>query len=331
MAEAALQAYLNLTPQEIRRQLVSIQARQMPAPGRRQVPFTAIETLLCYGLFSLVDPHRYGGRNIDTAPAIVGALATFFRRSPTSITSKMLNLDGSWKHSAHEEPRLFAFLATYPERFTALYTSILLVARDLSLDEQTLPDFLQLLAPSAHGEALLGQEELPASLGQLLSGAEQQLKQLELVFHLSEPLTEKLVERKIRLAQHRFAQHVLENCGHTCVFCGFAPRSLPPRSGFLHASHIKPWAVSDAQERLDVHNGLAACPMHDTAFDRGFLTVEDGSRIAMARSLQESIAHDQGVALYFSGALHPTLLLPPGAQLPETHYLHYHRTHIFLG
>ncbi len=39
-------------------------ARDPPAPGKRQVPFNAVETLLCYGLFSLVDPHRYGGANI---------------------------------------------------------------------------------------------------------------------------------------------------------------------------------------------------------------------------------------------------------------------------
>jgi putative restriction endonuclease len=35
----------------------------------------------------------------------------------------------------------------------------------------------------------------------------------------------------------------------------------------LIASHIKPWRISTSTERLDVRNGLAACPTHDIAFD----------------------------------------------------------------
>ncbi len=100
MAEAELQAYLGLTPQQIRTHLLDMLARDPPAPGKHQVPFNAVETLLCYSLFSQVDPHRYGGANIGQVPAIVGTMAVFFRRTPGSITSKMLNLDGSRQHSA---------------------------------------------------------------------------------------------------------------------------------------------------------------------------------------------------------------------------------------
>ena len=48
----------------------------------------------------------------------------------------------------------------------------------------------------------------------------------------------------------------------------------------LLAGHIKPWRDSTHRERLDLSNGLAACPSHDVAFDTGLLTVEDdlGSR-----------------------------------------------------
>src|SRR5450759_4555694 len=145
MPEATLQAYVDLSPQQIRAQLVDILARDLPVPGKRQGPFNAVETLLCYGLFSLVDPHRYGGANIDQVPAIVGTLATFFRRTPGSITSKMLNLDGSRSHSAREEPLLFAYLASQPKQYITLYKQIMAVARDLTLDEVLLPDFLHVL------------------------------------------------------------------------------------------------------------------------------------------------------------------------------------------
>src|SRR5690242_9249172 len=147
MKEDTLHSYLELSPQEIRHQLIQIAGRQFPEPGRRQIPFSEAETLLCYGLFYLLNPHRYGGGNIDKVPPIVNTLATFFRRTPGSITNKMLNLDGSRKHSAREEPLLFATLASEPARYHALYQTILTTARDLELDEHILPDFLGDILP----------------------------------------------------------------------------------------------------------------------------------------------------------------------------------------
>src|SRR5262245_21236100 len=82
MAETELQAYLALTSQQIRTPLLDILARDPPASDKRQVPFNAVETLLCYGLFSLVDPHRFGGAKIGQMPAVVGTQATIFRHTP---------------------------------------------------------------------------------------------------------------------------------------------------------------------------------------------------------------------------------------------------------
>jgi putative restriction endonuclease len=331
MAEATLQEYLDLSSQQIRAQLMGILERDLPLPNKRQVPFNAVETLLCYGLFSLVDPHHYGGANIDRVPAIVGTLATFFRRTPGSITSKMLNLDGSRRHSARDEPLLFAYLASQPKGYIAPYKQIMVVARDLTLDEVLLPDFLNILDTRATEDALLGQDDLPEETGLLLAESEQEVQEIEETFRLGELLTEKLVERKIRLTQHRFAQEVLHNCGRTCVFCGFAPHTLSDRSGLLRASHIKPWAVSNQRERVDVHNGLAACPLHDAAFDQGYLTVDGTYQIRKALVLQESIEHDYRVGTFFEDVLSISLLLPPGAKMPAREYLEYHRIHCFKG
>src|SRR6266852_1268909 len=331
MAEATLQEYLELSSQQIRTQLMDILERDFPLPSKRQVPFNAVETLLCYGLFSLVDPHHYGGANIDQVPAIVGTLATFFRRTPGSITSKMLNLDGSRRHSAREEPLLFAYLASQPARYALLYKQIMTVARDLALDEALLPDFLHVLITRATEDTMLGQDDLPEEAGLLLAGSEQEVHEIEQTFKLGELLTEKLVERKIRLTQHRFAQEVLHNCGRTCVFCGFAPHTLPDRSGLLRASHIKPWSVSNQRERVDVHNGLVACPLHDAAFDQGYLTVDGTYHIRKATMLQESIEHDNQVGLFFKDVLHMDLLMPSGAKMPARKYLMYHRHHCFRG
>jgi putative restriction endonuclease len=331
MKEDALRSYLELSPQEIGQQLTEIATRHVPEPGRRQVSFNAVETLLCYGLFHLLDPHRYGGGNIDKVPPIVNTLAAFFHRSPGSITNKMLNLDGSRTHSAREEPLLFASLASEPARYRALYNAILTTARGLTLDEHVLPDFLGNMPLDTEDADLLGQDDVPASTTLLLADAKQELKELDQTFTLGDQLTEKLVERKIRLAQHRFALEVLQNCHRTCVFCGFEPRSLPGQSGLLRASHIKPWAVSTSRERVDVRNGLAACPMHDAAFDQGYLTINGGYRIHRASVLEESVVKDQGASYYFGAILQERLLLPEQAKMPAAHYLTYHREHIFKG
>lgn len=331
MTDTALQAYLDLSSQQIRAQLIEILARELSVLGKRQVPYNAVETLLCYGLFSLVDPHHYGGANIDQVPTIVGTLAIFFHRTPGSITSKMLNLDGSRLHSAREEPLLFAFLASQPEQYATLYKRIMVVARDLALGEEIFPDFLQALNVQAQGDELLGQDDLPERSGLLLAGTEQDVQELEQSFNLGELLTEKLVERKIRLTQHRFAQEVLQNCGRTCVFCGFAPHSLPDRSGLLRASHIKPWAVSNQRERVDVHNGLVACPVHDAAFDQGYLTIDSTYQIRKATMLQVSIERDYQVGTLFEDILRAGLLMPSGAKMPTREFLEYHGQYCFRG
>lgn len=323
---------VDLSTEQILQQLTEISHRQLPQPGHRQVPFNMVETLLCYGLFYILDPHRYGGANIDKVPLEVKTLAAFFRRTPGSITNKMLNLDGSRLHSAREEPELFAFFAEKPGLYRELYRNILTAARTLSLGEEKVPNFLNALSNETQPlEDLLGQDDLPSSNSVLLAGEEEAMQTLDRVYSLGDLLTEKMVERKIRLAQHRFALAVLRNCGSLCVFCGFEPRTLSSQSGLLRASHIKPWAKSDQRERVDVRNGLAACPMHDAAFDRGYLTVNGNYHIHRASILEESIANDPGVHLYFGQILSPSLLLPPYAKHPGEIYLTYHQENIFKG
>lgn len=328
MDEQQLHRYFSLSREEIRQQLQVIVARSWPVPGKRQVPFTPVETLICYGLFHIVDPHKYGGRNIATVPFAVQTIAVFFKRTAGSVLSKMLNLDGSRQHGAYEEPLLFAQLSTYPDVYYDLYATIIDIARNLTIDEQILPDFLHEVVSLAPADDLLGQDDLPSAMTQLLADASEELIDIRIHFNLGEPLTEKLVERKIRLAQHRFAQAVLNNCGRACVFCGFEPWSLP-HSGLLRASHIKPWAVSHAQERVDVRNGIVACPIHDAAFDQGYLTIDNHYAVFRSAILEESIQRDNRSDFYFEQMLSRTLLLPQNALKPKILYLLYHQEHIF--
>ncbi|GHO56043.1 restriction endonuclease [Ktedonobacter robiniae] len=330
--EISISKYIDITFDEIRSQIITLLAREMPPPGKRQAPFNPVETLLCYGLFTLVNPHTYGGGNIASAPQIVHQLAALFRRSPGSITSKMLNLEGARTNGAREEPLLFATLASQPDLYPSLYRKILGAARDMNVDAAVLPDFLGLLTSTSSQEELLAQDEVSESLSIALSEAETEMEAIEQSFQINQRLTEKLVERKVRLAQHRFALAVLENCNRTCVFCGFAPHSLYGRgSNLLRASHIKPWAKSTPRERIDVRNGVAACPTHDAAFDQGLLAVDGNYAILRSHTLQESIRSDLNVALYFGNVLSQSLVLPGKAHFPDTTYLQYHLESLFKG
>lgn len=332
MVDPEIEKYLDLSPKDIQTQLIDITSRQFPGPGSRQVKYNAIETLLCYGLFDLVDPHKFGGGNADKLPTEVKELAIFFRRPPNSIPNKMLNLDGSRTNGSRGEVLLYSYLASMPESYyQGLYAEILKTARQIGIGENILPDVLGYLYLTADQRILLGQHELPLSTSELLKGMDQEISSIDQAYNLGPELTEKLAERKVRLKQHRFARDVLINFEYTCAFCGFRPDSLSTKSGLLRASHIKPWAKSDNKERVDVRNGLAACPIHDAAFDQGYLTINGGFKIHKARILQTSITNDQGVASFFGDKLSAQIILPTNAKAPLSDYLNYHRQKIFKG
>ena len=319
----ALDAYLDLTADDAVVQWRRVLARR---PRARQEPYLPVETLLCFGLFYMVDPHGYGGSNIHEAPAVVHTLAALFQRTPGSITSKMLNMDGSRSNCAQWEPALFQLLSTTPGLYRQLYLLVLGVARGLGLGPDNLPDFLKV------GEAseleLLGQDELGSTeISQALEHARERIGRNAQAFGLTEQETSRIEEQRVRLGQHRFARAVLGNYDHRCAFCGFQPRRLPGHR-LLVASHIKPWRESSNRERLDPRNGIAACPVHDSAFDTGLLMVNGGLKIHRAQPLLRSLVADEGVERYFGGhVLEERLLVPKGGEPPDPRYLHWHREH----
>lgn len=320
----SLSDYLDLTAEQARAQWGRILRRQ---PRSRQEPFTPVEAILCYGLFFVVDPHRYGGGRMGQAPPIVHGLARLFVRSSASITIKMKNLDGSIKNAGQHEWRFFAEMAADSSQFAVLYNRVLEAARDMGVGADALPDFLAL--EGVDNFDLLGQEEL---LGQrtfdAVVGVQAAKKRVRSLAGDAE--TTRIAEQSVRLGQHRFAASVLENYAHSCAFCGFAPRSLPKHK-LLVASHIKPWADSDDRERLDPRNGVAACPTHDAAFDTGLITVNGGLRVHRAPPLESSSRVDPGVDRYFGLALKQMLMVPAGAEPPGQSYLSWHAVHIYQG
>lgn len=318
-----LDAYLGLTSDQARLQWRSLMRRR---PLKRQVPFEPVETLLCLGVSFLVNHRRYGGRTAHLAPTPVPELAALFQRPPSSVLAKMANLDGSRVNGAKFDLLAGATLREQTDQFTHIYRVILSAARSEGIDQDALPDFLEL---EVSGELLLlGQDELdPGALETALS-SEVQLWLSEGV-DLTERETERLLMARTRVGQHVFARQVLSNCGHACVFCGLKPaKSTAPR--MLIASHIKPWKDSSPRERLDHQNGLAACPTHDVAFDAGLLTVNGGLQIHISPTLAEGMSRDPVARSYFGRPpLLDKILLPPNADPPGRPYLTWHKSHVF--
>ena len=320
---AVLSDYLNLTVSQGRDQFRVLLERQPVAEGSRQAVFLPAETLLCLAASFRVNHRSFGGRTAHRAPEPVPELARLFVRRPSSILAKMANLDGSRSHGAQWDASAGATLREQPTLFTRIYRVLLYSARAEGIGPERLPDFLGL---EAGGELeLLGQEELAIlDTDDLLAesgGADDDA--------LLHPETERIRIAAVRVGQHVFARNVLSNCGSRCVFCGLMP-SIFGAKRMLLAGHIKPWRDSNPRERLDLSNGLAACPSHDVAFDIGMLTIEDDLRIRLAVSLSDAVRVDELTRQYYG---RPPLLdvvrLPAGAESPGSKYLDWHRKYIF--
>ena len=323
---ADLADYLDLTVGPAREQFRELLMRR-PVPGGRQVPFRPVETLLCLAASFLVDHRHFGGSTAHQAPEPVPSLARLFSRPPSSVLAKMANLDGSRAHGARWDVLAGAVLRENSARFSQIYRVLVQAARAEGIGPGRLPDFLSL----EHGGelTLLGQEELDIS--QLETELEEQIARRAAGSDLSERQTERILLAAVRVGQHVFAVSVLANCGSRCVFCGFRPAAFGAKRMLL-AGHIKPWKDSTPAERLDLRNGLAACPAHDVAFDTGMLTVNGGLRIHVARPLADAVHSDSLARQYYGQPpLREKLMLPSGAQAPARKYLDWHQQNIFVA
>ena len=71
--------------------------------------------------------------------------------------------------------------------------------------------------------------------------------------------------RKAREGQGKYREQLLEQCR-------YCPITMISDERLLVASHIKPWAASNDEEKIDPYNGYMLSPLFDKLFDRGFIT-----------------------------------------------------------
>ncbi len=323
---AELADYLDLTVSQARPQFRELK-RRSPVSSGRQAVFLPVETLLCLAVSFLVNHRRFGGSTAHQAPEPIPSLARLFSRPPSSILAKMANLDGSRSHGGKWDILAGAVLRDEPALFTHIYRTLMTAARAEGISGDRLPDFLGL---EHDGEFdLLGQDELSPSA--LENAFKDQIATAAAEGIWTEQQTERILLAAARVGQHVFALNVLANCGGQCVFCGLNPGSLGAQR-MLVAGHIKPWKDSTSAERMDLRNGLAACPSHDVAFDTGLLTVDVSLRVHVSGALADAVRTDPLARQYYGRPpLHHTILLPAQAQLPGRKYLDWHRTNVFAA
>ena len=102
--------------------------------------------------------------------------------------------------------------------------------------------------------------------------------------HPTEGQREVELEREVvvrtRVNQGLFRRMILARYHETCCVTGLAIPDL------LVAGHIVPWAEAP-EERLNPRNGLCLNPLHDRAFERGLMTIDDGFRIVIAERVRD--------------------------------------------
>jgi len=126
---------------------------------------------------------------------------------------------------------------------------------------------------------------------------------------------------RVRLVQRFFRETVLSSYNFSCAICSL---NLPM---LLNASHIIPWSV-DKTRRADPRNGLSLCALHDRAFDRGLIGVDERFHIILSSKVkvrEASKLHKVGL-LEIEGQM----LRLPDRFRPDPVAFTYHREKVFL-
>ena len=122
--------------------------------------------------------------------------------------------------------------------------------------------------------------------------------------------TEKEILANTRLGQGTFRNQLI-SMWQGCAITRYRNTQM------LVASHIKPWRVSNNNERLDKYNGLLLLANLDKAFDLGFISFEDNGQLKISSQLEapEVLGIKEGMAL--------------PVQQGHRGYLDYHREELF--
>lgn len=78
---------------------------------------------------------------------------------------------------------------------------------------------------------------------------------------------------KARVGQGTYRMNLMRKYAGRCLVTGVDKAEL------LIASHIKPWAICDHNERIDIENGLLLSAHIDRLFDSGLITFSEKGKM----------------------------------------------------
>ena len=119
---------------------------------------------------------------------------------------------------------------------------------------------------------------------------------------------------KVRVNQNFFRKMILTSYNNLCCITGIDNAEL------LVASHIVPWA-NDEKNRMNPMNGLCLNALHDRAFDKGLITIDEEYKVIVSKKVRHM--------LILQYDRKPIIL--PSRFLPDQQFLSFHRDNIFSG
>jgi len=130
----------------------------------------------------------------------------------------------------------------------------------------------------------------------------------------------KRVVTEQRIRQYFFRRTVLSSYLGRCCMSGLSDSRL------LIASHIVPWS-KDKHNRLNPRNGLCLSALHDKAFDRGLIALDDDFRVILSKDLEQR--NEPFVRQFFHPLAGQSITLPERFA-PDKAFLARHRDVVFV-
>ena len=156
---------------------------------------------------------------------------------------------------------------------------------------------------------------------EMLSVSESKLAELKGIPETTEDLPELKFEEgetreaivKTRVNQALFRKIILSSYDERCCITGIDNTEL------LIASHIVPWS-RDTKNRLNPMNGVCLNALHDRAFDKGLITINEDYKVVVSKKIKHELL------LRYDNA--PITL--PRRLHPDQNFLKFHRNEIFI-
>jgi putative restriction endonuclease len=222
-----------------------------------------------------------------------------------------LDVFAAWDAEKHPNPSASASLQVPLETLErAAETGF--AARERELGVTGLVEIVVAFQPELLGDYLailptldVSEPEEASATAAAASGEEQPIEELP----GDEPRRRTIssISRAVRNAQFRI--RVLRAYGHRCGFCNLG-------ASLCQAAHVKPVHLGGADQ---IANGVAACPTHHLAFDRGLILIGDDLSIRLNDARLEEIGATQEDRNAFEETVRATLRVPVTPSLCPSH------------